>query len=179
VYGIVKQSGGYVWAHSEPRQGSTFSVYLPTVGEKTEPRAHQSKGRETMRGSETILLVEDAALLRAMTRQLLEERGYTVLEAGDGNEALEIAGGYKATIALLLTDAVLPKISGPSLAETLLQLRPNIKVLYVSGYASVGIIDSDVLKPGTALLRKPFAVEELAKKVRQVLDARQDIVSSL
>ena len=179
VYGIVKQSGGYVWAHSEPRQGSTFSVYLPTVGEKTEPREHQSKGRETMRGSETILLVEDAALLRAMTRQLLEERGYTVLEAGDGNEALEIAGGYEATIALLLTDVVLPKISGSSLAESLLQLRPNIKVLYVSGYANVGIIDSDVLKPGTALLQKPFAVEELAKKVRQVLDARQDIVSSL
>jgi PAS domain S-box-containing protein len=171
VYGIVKQSGGYVWAYSEPGQGSTFSVYLPTATEVAEPSTPEAKSREAVRGSETILLVEDAAPLREMTRELLEERGYTVLEAEDGKQALEVAERYEGSIALLLTDVVLPKMGGPSLAKSLLQRRSGMKVLYMSGYANQAFVDDGVLKPGTVFLQKPFAAEELAKKVRKLLDA--------
>jgi two-component system, cell cycle sensor histidine kinase and response regulator CckA len=171
VYGIVKQSGGYVWAYSEPGQGSTFSVYLPTATEVGEPSTLEAKSREAVSGSETILLVEDAAPLREMTRELLEERGYTVLEAEDGKQALEVAERYEGSIALLLTDVVLPKMGGPSLAKSLLQRRFGMKVLYMSGYANQAFVDDGVLKPGTVFLQKPFAAEELAKKVRKLLDA--------
>lgn len=176
VYGIVKQSGGYVWAYSEPGQGATFSVYLPTATEEAGPSKQEAKPREIMRGSETILLVEDAAPLRDMTRELLEGSGYTVLEAADGKLAIEIADRYDGNIALLLTDVVLPKIGGPSLAERLLQRRSGMKVLYMSGYANAAIVDSGVLKPGTAFLQKPFAAKELAKKVRELLGTPQDDV---
>jgi len=176
VYGIVKQSGGYVWAYSEPGQGTTFSVYLPTATEEAEPGKQEAEPREIMRGSETILLVEDADLLREVTRELLEGSGYTVLEAADGERAIEIADRYDGNIGLLLTDVVLPKIGGPSLAKSLLQGRSGMRVLYMSGYANGAIVDSGVLKPGTAFLQKPFAAKELAKKVRKLLDAPQDDV---
>ncbi|MGC0776589.1 MAG: response regulator, partial [Candidatus Acidiferrum sp.] len=126
--------------------------------------------------SETILLVEDAAPLREMTRELLEGSGYTVLEAADGKLAIEIADRHDRNIALLLTDVVLPKIGGPSLATSLLQRRSGMKVLYMSGYANGAIVDGGVLKPGTAFLQKPFTAKELAKKVRKLLDAPQDDV---
>jgi CheY-like chemotaxis protein len=106
-----------------------------------------------------------------MTRELLEERGYTVLEAEDGKQALEVAERYEGSIALLLTDVVLPKMGGPSLAKSLLQRRSGMKVLYMSGYANQAFVDDGVLKPGTVFLQKPFAAEELAKKVRKLLDA--------
>ena len=176
VYGIVKQSGGYVWAYSEPGQGTTFSVYLPTATEEARPSMQETKPQEIMRGSETILLVEDAAPLRDLTRELLVESGYTVLEAADGKQAIEIADRYDGNIALLLTDVVLPKMGGPSLAKSLLQQRSGMKVLYMSGYANGAIVDGGVLKPGTAFLQKPFAAKELAKKVRKLLDAPQDDV---
>jgi PAS domain S-box-containing protein len=176
VYGIVKQSGGYVWAYSEPGQGATFSIYLPAATEEAEPSRREANAREIMRGSETILLVEDAASLREMTRELLEGSGYTVLEAADGMLAVEIADRHEGNIALLLTDVVLPKIGGPSLAKSLLQRRSGMKVLYMSGHANGAVFDSGVLKPGTAFLQKPFAAKELAKKVRGLLDAPQDDV---
>ena len=170
VYGIVKQSGGYVWAYSEPRQGATFSVYLPTATEEAERSKQEAKPQEIMRRSETILLVEDVAPLRDVTRELLERRGYTVLEAADGKLAIEIADRYDGTIALLLTDVMLPKIGGPALAKSLLLRRSGMKVLYMSGYANGAIVDSGVLKPGTAFLPKPFAAKKLAEKVRELLD---------
>jgi CheY-like chemotaxis protein len=170
VYGIVKQSGGYVWAYSEPCQGATFSVYLPTATVEAERSKQEAKPQEIMRGSETILLVEDVAPLRDVTRELLERIGYTVLEAADGKLAIEIADRYDGTIGLLLTDVMLPKIGGPALAKSLLRRRSGMKVLYMSGYANGAIVDSGALKPGTAFLQKPFAATELAKKVRELLD---------
>jgi two-component system cell cycle sensor histidine kinase/response regulator CckA len=142
VYGIVKQSGGYVWAYSEPRQGATFSVYLPSATEEAERSKQEAEPQEIMRGSETILLVEDVAPLRDVTRELLEGRGYTVLEAADGKLAIEIADRYDGTIALLLTDVMLPKIGGPTLAKSLLRRRSGMKVLYMSGYANGAIVES-------------------------------------
>jgi PAS domain S-box-containing protein len=174
VYGIVKQSGGYVWAYSEPGQGATFSVYLPTATEEAGRSKQEAKPQEVMRGSETILLVEDVAPLRDVARELLEGSGYTVLEAADGKLAIEIADRYDGTIALLLTDVVMPKIGGPTLAKSLLRRRSGMKVLYMSGYANGAIVDSGVLRPGTAFLQKPFAAKELAKKVRDLLDTPQD-----
>ena len=176
VYGIVKQSGGYVWVYSEPGQGTTFSVYLPPAIEEAEPSEREAEPREIMRGSETILLVEDAAPLRDMTRELLKGSGYTVLEAADSKLAIEIADRYDGDIALLLTDVVLPKVGGPTLAKRLLQRRSGMKVLYMSGYANDAIVDGGVLKPGTAFLQKPFAAKELAKKVRELLDTPQDLL---
>lgn len=170
VYGIVKQSGGYVWAYSEPGQGSTFSVYLPTVNEEAESRNDDVEPRDIARGTETILLVEDAASLRDMTREFLEGSGYTVLEAADGKQAIEIAENYEGNIALLLTDVVMPKIGGLSLAKNLLKQRSGLKILYMSGYANRAIVDSGTLKPDVAFLQKPFGAQELAKKVRKLLN---------
>ena len=170
VYGIVKQSGGYVWAYSEPGQGSTFSVYLPTVNEEAESRNDDVEPRDITRGTETILLVEDAASLRDMTREFLEGSGYSVLEAADGKQAIEIAENYEGNIALLLTDVVMPKIGGLSLAKTLLKRRSGMKVLYMSGYENRAIVDGGTLKADMAFLQKPFGAQELAKKVRKLLN---------
>ena len=176
VYGIVKQSGGYVWAYSEPGQGATFSVYLPTATDGGRSDKREDKPQEIMRGSETILLVEDAVPLRDLTRELLEASGYTVLVAADGEQALEVADRYHGNIALLLTDVVMPKIGGFSLAKSLLQRRSEMKVLYMSGYANRAIVDGGMLKPVTAFLHKPFAAKELAKRVRDLLDSPRDHV---
>jgi CheY-like chemotaxis protein len=170
VYGIVQQSGGQVWTQSEPRQGSTFFVYLPTATEEPDSAEQEIKLREIRRGSETILLVEDIAPLRALTREFLESCGYIVLEAEDGEEALEVAEGYEGTIACLVTDVVLPKIQGTSLAKSLLQRRAGIKVLYISGYTDNPIVHSRELQAATAFLQKPFTTKELARKVRELLD---------
>jgi len=177
VYGIVQQSGGQVWAESEPCQGSTFFVCLPTADEEPNSAEHETKVREIRGGSETILLVEDIAPLRALAREFLERCGYLVLEAEDGEQALEVAEGYDGTIALLVTDVVLPKIQGTSLAKRLLQRRAGIKVLYISGYTDNPIVHSLGLIPNTAFLQKPFTTKELARKVREVLDAPQGDVS--
>ena len=177
VYGIVQQSGGHVWAHSEPGQGSTFSVYLPTVGKEAEPREQQANAQEIARGSETILLVEDVDALRAATRELLQRRGYTVLEAEDGERATQVAEEYAGTIDLLLTDVSLPKIQGPALANSLMRRRSGMKVLYMSGYTDNAVVHSEVRKRDTAFLQKPFTAEELARKLRQLLDAPRHSVS--
>jgi PAS domain S-box-containing protein len=173
VYGIVEQSGGHVSAYSEPGRGSTFFVYLPMTIAAAEPRGQEAEGQEIARGSETILLVEDAAPLRAVTREFLEQSGYTVLEAEDGEQAIQIADRYDRNIALLLVDVVLPKIKGPAVAQRLLQRRSGMKVLYMSGYADSALVHDAVAKRGTAFLQKPFTVGELTRKVREVLDAPQ------
>ncbi len=171
VYGIVKQAGGFIWVYSEPGHGTSFKVYLPRVDEPAAPETGRATSRAPGRGTETVLLVEDAASVRMVTRQVLERYGYAVLEAPDGDTALRLATKHHGPIHLLLTDVVMPGISGRHLAEQLAPLRPEMKVLYASGYANNAIIHHGVLEPGIAYLQKPFTPEILARRVRDVLDS--------
>jgi PAS domain S-box-containing protein len=169
VYGIVKQSGGYVWCYSEPEQGTTFKVYLPRVDEPIERLPVRAAAGPT-HGSETILLVEDESDLRALTRRVLEKHGYTVLEAGTAGAALALTGEHTGPIHLLLADVVLPGASGRMLADELLTRRAELKVLFMSGYTEDAVVRRGVLAANTAFIQKPFSAEGLAAKVREVLD---------
>jgi PAS domain S-box-containing protein len=174
VYGIVKQNGGHVVAHSEPGQGTTFRVYLPAVSQEITERWQISTPREPLRGTETVLLVEDDKLLRTLCRKLLEDRGYTVLEAGDGEHAIKVAELYQGELALLLTDVSLPKVKGPALARILLQQRPTLKVLFMSGHGAEIVSEPGYRIPaGTNFIPKPFGLEELLKKLRETLNSQQ------
>ena len=170
VYGIVKQSGGFIWVYSEEGRGTTFKVYLPRVA---SPLAEVRAGRrhaEIRKGTETILVVEDAEPLRALTKEFLTVCGYTVLEAANGDEALALARSYRGSIDLLLTEVVMPRLGGQRLVEQMTQIRPHTRVLYMSGYPNDGIVQAGILASGVTLLEKPFTREILAKRVRQVLD---------
>ena len=169
VYGIVKQSGGYAWCYSERGEGSTFKAYLPRVDAPVEQFPARVAVARTV-GSETILLVEDEVGLRALTRRLLERHGYTVLEAGTADAALALARAHVGPIQLLLADVVLPGASGPTLAGELLSRRADLKVLFMSGYTEDAIVHRGVLAPNTAFINKPFSGDNLAAKVREVLD---------
>jgi two-component system, cell cycle sensor histidine kinase and response regulator CckA len=171
VYGIVKQSGGFIWVYSEPGRGTSFKVYLPRVEEPAEPAAAPAATVEPLRGTETVLVVEDAASVRMVTRQVLERYGYAVLEAPNGDTALRLAAKHHGQIHLLLTDVVMPGLSGRQLAQQLAQLRPDMKVLYASGYADQAIVHHGILEAGIAYLQKPFTPETLGRRVRQVLDS--------
>src|SRR2546421_541575 len=171
VYGIVKQSGGFIWVYSEPGQGTSFKVYLPRVEEPAEPAAAPAATVEPLRGTETVLVVEDEASVRMVARQVLERYGYAVLEAPNGETALRLAAKHHGPIHLLLTDVVMPGLSGRQLAEQLVQLRPDMKVLDASGYAVHAIVQHGVLESGIAYLQKPFTPETLGRRVRQVLDS--------
>jgi PAS domain S-box-containing protein len=170
VYGIVKQSGGFVWVYSEPGKGAAFKIYLPQVVQSEDVE----RGAETLpppaKGTETVLLAEDAASVRAVTRQILERQGYTVLEAPSGRAAVDIAAKRRGGIHLLLTDVVMPEMSGRQLADQLAELRPEIKVLFISGYTDDSVVRHGVLEAGVAYLQKPFTPDSLARKVREVLD---------
>ena len=168
VYGIVKQSGGFIWVYSEPGHGTSFKIYLPRVDEPVSRAS--AAAPELVGGSETVLVVEDVAAVRAVARQMLERHGYTVLEAPDGETALRLAGKHQGPIRLLLTDVVMPEVSGRQLADQLLELRPDMKVLFMSGYTDDAIVRHGVLQEGIAYLQKPFTPETLARKVRAVLD---------
>jgi PAS domain S-box-containing protein len=171
VYGIVKQTGGDIWIYSEPGRGSTFKVYLPRVEEAAETVAPAQPDGRAACGSETILLVEDEEGVRKLARSVLEAKGYRVLEAGHGEEALKVAQAYQASIDLLLADMVMPQMSGSKLAHRLIALRPSIRVIFMSGYSDKAALQQEVLGPGTPFLQKPFTPDSLARKVREVLDA--------
>ena len=174
VYGIIKQSDGYIWAYSEPGQGTTFKVYLPKVqGEVSVEAETVPAPVELPLGSETVLLVEDEDSVRNLVRTILRKNGYTVLEARHGAEALRVAIQHTGPIHLMLTDVVMPLMSGRQLAERLAPLRPDMKVIYMSGYTDQAIVHHGVLEPGTIFLQKPFTPNSLACKVREVLDASQ------
>ena len=169
VYGIVKQSGGHIGVYSEPGRGTTFKIYLPRVEASVEAvTAGRAGGRPG--GSETVLLVEDDEMVRTLTCEILEARGYTVLEARHGADALDLAARYHGPIDLLVTDVVMPEMGGRELARRLGAERPRMKVLYMSGYTDDAIVHQGVLDEGVAFLPKPIKADTLGGKVREVLD---------
>jgi two-component system cell cycle sensor histidine kinase/response regulator CckA len=170
VYGIIKQSNGHLWVYSEPGQGTTFKIYLPRVDAAPAERGADIPSGLPLQGTETVLLVEDEEALRNITRKALLRFGYTVLDAPNGETALEVAAQYAGPIHVLVTDVVMPGMTGRRLAEQLVALRPGIRVLFTSGYTDDAIVRHGVLEPGTAFLQKPFTQEELSHKLRQVLD---------
>jgi two-component system, cell cycle sensor histidine kinase and response regulator CckA len=172
VHGIVKQSGGHIFVYSEPGGGAAFKIYLPRLAEAAERESPLPVTAELPRGSETVLLVEDEAALRNLVRECLETSGYTVVEARHGGEALEIAERHRFPLHLLMTDVVMPGMSGRELAERLASRRAELRVLYMSGYTDDAVIRHGVLSQQMAFLQKPFTAEALARKVREVLDAR-------
>ena len=170
VYGIVKQSNGYIWVDSTPGKGTSFEIYLPRHDGDPVAQAPKSDGGERLRGSETILLVEDAEPLRRLAQTFLEAAGFRVWSAGSGEEALEVAARSGVKLDLLLTDVVMPGMNGRALAERLLPRQRGMKVLYMSGYTDAFIAAHGVLEPGTYLVHKPFIEDELIRKAREVLD---------
>jgi PAS domain S-box-containing protein len=169
VYGIVKQSQGYVWAYSEPRRGTSFKIYLPLQTAEVQPVSVPSQ-IENVRGSETVLVVEDDAALRSLVVGFLNELGYSVLEAENGEQALEIASTAGSGVEVVITDIVMPKMGGRELTDRLALKFTKLKTLYTSGYTHDGVVQTRVLREGEAFLQKPFALSELSKKLREVIE---------
>jgi CheY-like chemotaxis protein len=175
VYGVVKQSGGYIWVYSEPGLGTTFRVYLPRVTHAVGKSVPGEIAATAIRGSETILLVEDEESLRKLTCTMLEQSGFTVLEAQGGLEAIEVARNCRGSIDLLLTDIVMPGMNGREVARNLTLARPGLKVVYMSGYSGFGNRGLDAQEE--VLLSKPFSREALLNKVHEVLHAQKSPVA--
>jgi two-component system, cell cycle sensor histidine kinase and response regulator CckA len=178
VYGIIKQSGGYIWVASEPDRGSTFTIYLPAVREAVSAAKPAEALREGQRGAETLLLVEDEASVRGLLRRILRSKGYQVLEAGSGEQALTVCQDFQETIHLILTDVVMPGLTGPKFARLALALHPESQVLFMTGYAGDSVGGTQVLDPHAHFIQKPFSADALAMKVRSVLDAAPKSESS-
>jgi PAS domain S-box-containing protein len=175
VYGVVKQSNGYIDVFSTVGKGTTFKIYLPRIDQEPEERATKTTLSKAFRGKETILLVEDEKNLCVLTRNLLEHYGYSVLEAESGAQALAISRQNTAPIHLLLTDIVMPGINGRALAQTLSKERPGIRVVYMSGYTGQTVGGQTILSPGSHFLQKPFTREDLARKIREALEISSDV----
>ncbi|HEX7089334.1 MAG TPA: PAS domain S-box protein [Longimicrobiales bacterium] len=171
VYGIVKQSGGFIWVYSEPGQGTTFKIYLPRVDAAPEPGV-VAQEVAALSGDETILLVEDEAAVRTLARQILERKGYRVITAQHGGEALRVARECADPVDLLLTDLVMPHMDGRELAQQLTAIWPGLRVLFMSGYTGDTIVRRGLFDPDVAFLEKPFTPAALARKVRELLDGR-------
>jgi two-component system cell cycle sensor histidine kinase/response regulator CckA len=171
VYGIVKQSNGFIWVYSETGRGTTFKIYFPRAEQKTTPAAAESKPEHGSRGSETVLVAEDEEAVRALACRILRGGGYEVLEAADGIEAVRISEEHSGEIKLVLTDVIMPGMGGKDLIARLRTARPNIKALYVSGYTDNSIVHHGMLESGVAFLQKPFTSDRLARKIREVLDS--------
>jgi two-component system, cell cycle sensor histidine kinase and response regulator CckA len=171
VYGIVKQSGGSMWVYSEPGQGTTFKALLPRADSPATVEAARAPTPVAAKGTETILLAEDEESLKRLTARILENHGYEVIAADTATEAVAIAARNGRTIHLLLTDLVMPELSGTALAERVCELVPDVRVLFMSGYADDVVTRNGSLTPGSAFLEKPFSANDLATKVRETLDA--------
>ncbi|HVG39222.1 MAG TPA: PAS domain S-box protein [Pyrinomonadaceae bacterium] len=174
VYGIVQQSGGHIYVYSEPGHGTTFKIYLPQAGAEVKAVSARTAGKESPRGSETVLLVEDEEMVRRLSCEILSLSGYRVIEARHGPEALEVAASYVEPIHVMVSDVVMPQMSGRELAERLTPLRPEMKVLFMSGYTDDAIVHHGVLDENMPFLQKPFTPIALARKVRDVLDGEKD-----
>ncbi len=170
VYGIIKQNNGFINVYSEPGQGTTFKIYLPRHNDKGEPVSVEDCSKPLSRGRETILLVEDELAILKMTKLLLEKQGYTVLPAGTPSEAVSLAMAHSESIQLLMTDVIMPRMNGRDLAHKLLLFCPQIKCLFMSGYTANVIAQHGVLDEDVYFLQKPFSIQKLAAKVREVLD---------
>ncbi|MBZ5528797.1 MAG: PAS domain S-box protein [Acidobacteriia bacterium] len=170
VYGIIQQSGGHLWVYSEVGHGTSFKIYLPRIQDEGAVTEEEEAEARPPRGTETVLLVEDAEHLRLVVREFLHRLGYTVVEAEGGEEALKLAHKYKGPIHLLLSDVVMPEMSGRHLWEKMRELRPGSKVLFMSGYTDDAIVHHGILEGGMSLLSKPFTQMALARKIREVLD---------
>jgi CheY-like chemotaxis protein len=168
VYGMIKQSGGDIWVYSEPGKGTTFKLYFPQASEAVAERTDSQNGGNARAGNETVLVVEDEKPVRDLTVRMLQQLGYKVLSAASGAEALEISNSFSANIALLLTDVVMPQMSGRQVADALLATRPDLKVLYLSGYTESTVIHHGVAT-GVAFLPKPFSRETLSKKLAEMM----------
>jgi CheY-like chemotaxis protein len=171
VYGVVKQSDGYIWVYSEPGQGTTFKIYLPLAADVVETPKAQAATPAPVRGSETILLVEDEESVRNLVADFLKTTGHTVLEACDGEEAIRLASAQTHKIDLLISDVVMPKLNGRELWNSLRKRLPTLKVLFISGYTDDSVVRHGVIDGDVAFLQKPFTMRSLAAKIREVLDA--------
>jgi PAS domain S-box-containing protein len=179
VYGIVKQSGGNIWVYTEPGRGTSFKIYLPRVDEPLEETKEKRVVKEDLpRGNETVLVVEDEREVRKLTVGILKRQGYKVLEASHGDDALAISEKHDGLIHLVLVDVVMPGMSGSELAKQLTLLQPMIKVLYMSGYTDNAIVHHGVLEKGMNYIQKPYTVDGLARKVREVLDKTSPVQTS-
>jgi CheY-like chemotaxis protein len=174
VYGIVKQSDGYINCYSEKGSGTTFTIYLPLTLEEADKPLAAVSGTTAPRGTETIVIVDDDSSVRSVARIALEEAGYVVIEASGGEEALSGVLGRNITVELLVTDVVMPRMSGKELARKLEEMRPGVRVLYVSGYTANVISHHEILDAGLDFLQKPFSSTELLRKVREILDRLHD-----
>jgi CheY-like chemotaxis protein len=173
VYGVVQQSGGWISFRSQVGHGSSFSIYLPEAGsEPTHPNTQSSPAPEA-KVTETVLVVEDEDEIRDMVREYLERKGYTVVAAHNGSEALQVAQRYKGTIHLLLTDVVMPQLGGHELAQQIKGMRPRIKILFTSGYPEHAGSNEKAADPSAVILQKPYPLNTLAGRIRQMLDGAE------
>jgi two-component system cell cycle sensor histidine kinase/response regulator CckA len=172
VYGIVKQSGGSIQVESEAGRGTAFRIYLPVAEGATRKRQEPVAGEKVAGGTETILLAEDEPDLRELARIFLEGYGYKVLEAAGAEQAIQMAAMFSGPIHLLLTDVIMPGMSGRQLAENILSQRPQTKIVYMTGYTDDMVVQHKVLEPGVMLLQKPFSKVDLGLKVRSMLDGK-------
>ncbi|RMG69217.1 MAG: response regulator [Calditrichaeota bacterium] len=174
VYGIVKQSDGYIWVYSEPGRGTTFKIYLPRVSEKLSKQEAELVADPSLRGTEHILLVEDDTQVRQVTERLLREFGYRVSAVGTPREAIEAVGSGRIQPDLVVTDVVMPGMDGRELARQLSQLDPQLPIIFVSGYTENAVIHHGILDDGLIFLQKPYAPHELLRLIRKVLSRKGD-----